>query len=83
MSYWDDDYNDDKHWEHYWEAREQQEEEYQQEQDIKDEFESMMRIMLRTSTFKEDFMAYFWQPKRLNKMIEDGGWERVELYYKN
>lgn len=83
MSYWDDNYddnyNDDSHWEEYWESRE--EDEYQQK--IKDEFESMMRIMLRTCTFKEDFMAYFWHPERLNKMIEDGGWERVELYYKN
>ena len=41
---------------------------------------SKRRCQERCSVIKEDLMAEFWKPERLEKLLEQGGWELVDSY---
>jgi hypothetical protein len=80
MSYedaWDlDTYNDDKHWYEYYQDKLLDNEQIE----IMEQIESAQRIMLRTLQFKEELIAEFWKPSRVEKMLELGGWDLVDSY---
>jgi len=80
MSYEDgwnmDAYNDDKHWYEYYQDKLLDDE----QTEIMEQIESAQRIMLRTLQFKEELIAEFWKPSRVQKMLEIGGWDLVDSY---
>jgi len=41
---------------------------------------SKMRIQQRNQEFKEDLIAEFWKPSRVEKMLDTGGWDLVDSY---
>jgi len=41
---------------------------------------SKKRCQGRNELVKEDFMAEMWKPSRVEKMLEQGGWELVDSY---
>lgn len=42
---------------------------------------SKKRCQERNASIKEDFIAEFWKPKRVEKMLEIGGWDLVDMYW--
>ena len=44
------------------------------------EDQSRMRCQDRNAVVKEDLIATFWHPSRVEKMLEQGGWELVDSY---
>lgn len=51
-------------------------------QTIKDYSErwSRIRVQRRNTAIKEDLIAEFWKPSRVEKMLETGGWDLVDSY---
>jgi len=41
---------------------------------------SKIRIQRRNEVIKEDLIAEFWKPSRVEKMLELGGWDLVDSY---
>jgi Leucine-rich repeat (LRR) protein len=41
---------------------------------------SKIRIQRRNEAIKENLIAYFWKPSRVNKILKDGGWDLVDSY---
>lgn len=41
---------------------------------------SKIRIQRRNEAFKEDLITEFWKPSRVEKMLEQGGWDLVDSY---
>ena len=39
-----------------------------------------MRQKARCALLKEELIAAFWHPRRVEKMLEQGGWELVDSY---
>jgi len=44
------------------------------------EAQSKARIQTRNREIKEDLIAEFWKPSRVEKMLETGGWSLVDSY---
>lgn len=44
------------------------------------EVQSMARIQGRNEIIKEDLIAEFWHPSRVEKMLETGGWDLIDSY---
>ena len=42
--------------------------------------QSKLRCQARNETIKEDLIAEFWKPSRVEKMLELGGWDLVDSY---
>ena len=42
--------------------------------------DSKMRCQGRNETIKEELMATFWHPSRVEKMLGSGGWDLVDSY---
>ena len=41
---------------------------------------SRRRCQDRNELIKEDLIATFWHPSRVQEMLEKGGWKLVEMY---
>lgn len=46
----------------------------------REEKESKARVQQRHRDLKEDLIAEFWKPSRVEKMLEFGGWDLVDSY---
>lgn len=46
----------------------------------REEEKSRLRIQERNEIFKEDMIAEFWKPERVEKMLETGGWNLIDSY---
>jgi hypothetical protein len=46
----------------------------------REEQASKIRIQQRNRELKEDLIAEFWKPSRVEKMLETGGWDLVDSY---
>ena len=63
-----------------------QQEHYESTQDYNErwnqwrEAQSKARIQTRNREIKEDLIAEFWKPSRVEKMLETGGWDLVDSY---
>jgi hypothetical protein len=45
-----------------------------------DEDDSKKRCQERNKIIKEDLIAEMWKPERLEKMLDQGGWDLVDSY---
>lgn len=52
----------------------------QQRNEIIKENMSQVRIQRRNKQIKEDLIEEFWKPSRVEKILEEGGWDLVDSY---